>query len=177
MNRFIELNIIQENEIAYYLYGLRHLEMLVVTTGFTFLIAILLNEVIFTGAFLVTFALLRVGWKGGHAKSKTRCFTYSFLLFFSGVVIKKNVWEYWNIKSMIRLISVLLVILLVISLKDFIKERNTKRLKKTLLITYIVILLMIIGRGIGDVGILDGIGYACFSMILVRGVNVQGKRE
>lgn len=80
VDQFVKNDLIAQEEYSYYLYGVKHLEVLIMTTGGVLLSGILLKEILFTVVFLITFSLLRIGWQGIHAKTKIRCFCYSLLL-------------------------------------------------------------------------------------------------
>ena len=58
VEQFIKNDLIAREEYSYYLYGLKHLEILSLTTGGVLLIGILLKEILFTVVFLITFSLL-----------------------------------------------------------------------------------------------------------------------
>lgn len=76
VDQFVKNDLIAQEEYSYYLYGVKHLEVLIMTTGGVLLSGILLKEILFTVVFLITFSLLRIGWQGIHAKTKIRCFCY-----------------------------------------------------------------------------------------------------
>ena len=65
VDQFVKNDLIAQEEYSYYLYGVKHLEVLIMTTGGVLLSGILLKEMLFTVVFLITFSLLRIGWQDG----------------------------------------------------------------------------------------------------------------
>lgn len=63
VDQFVKNDLIAQEEYSYYLYGVKHLEVLIMTTGGVLLSGILLKEILFTVVFLITFSLLRIGWQ------------------------------------------------------------------------------------------------------------------
>ena len=60
VDQFVKNDLIAQEEYSYYLYGVKHLEVLIMTTGGVLLSGILLKEILFTVVFLITFSLLRI---------------------------------------------------------------------------------------------------------------------
>ena len=60
VDQFVKNDLIAQEEYSYYLYGVKHLEVLIMTTGGVLLSGILLKEILFTVVFLITFSLLRM---------------------------------------------------------------------------------------------------------------------
>ena len=118
VDQFVKNDLIAQEEYSYYLYGVKHLEVLIMTTGGVLLSGILLKEILFTVVFLITFSLLRIGWQGIHAKTKIRCFCYSLLLFLSGIYVKKQVVRSIDLFSQaVFMGSMLIILLLTVSVK------------------------------------------------------------
>ena len=59
VDQFVKNDLIAQEEYSYYLYGVKHLEVLIMTTGGVLLSGILLKEMLFTVVFLITFSLSR----------------------------------------------------------------------------------------------------------------------
>lgn len=116
VDQFVKNDLIAQEEYSYYLYGVKHLEVLIMTTGGVLLSGILLKEILFTVVFLITFSLLRIGWQGIHAKTKIRCFCYSLLLFLSGIYVKKQVVRSIDLFSQAVFMGSMLIILLLTAL-------------------------------------------------------------
>ncbi|MDE8707717.1 accessory gene regulator B family protein [[Ruminococcus] torques] len=54
VDQFVKNDLIAQEEYSYYLYGVKHLEVLIMTTGGVLLSGILLKEILFTVVFLIT---------------------------------------------------------------------------------------------------------------------------
>lgn len=74
VDKLVELKIIDENEKVYYLYGLRHLQLLVLTTVAVLIMGSVLDELMFSIVFISTFSMLRTKWKGFQQEQKKSVF-------------------------------------------------------------------------------------------------------
>ena len=130
VDQFVKNDLIAQEEYSYYLYGVKHLEVLIMTTGGVLLSGILLKEILFTVVFLITFSLLRIGWQGIHAKTKIRCFCYSLLLFLSGIYVKKQVVRSIDLFSQAVFMGSMLIILLLTALWKYKIDGKLNELKR-----------------------------------------------
>lgn len=167
VNQFVKNDLIAQEEYSYYLYGVKHLEILIMTTGGVLLIGILLKEILFTVVFLITFSLLRIGWQGIHAKTKMRCFCYSLLLFLSGIYVKKQAVRSSNLLSQVVLTGSMLIILLFTALWKQKIGGKLNELKRCFWILGGVSSAIAFGIFIKSEAVMCGSGYSCFAMILL----------
>lgn len=171
VDQFVKNDLIAQEEYSYYLYGLKHLELLIVTTGGVLLSGALLKEMLFTVVVLITFALLRIGWQGIHAKTKMRCFCYSLLLFLSGIYVQKRIVYSINLLSLAALTGSMLVILLFFALKKYKIGGKLNELKRCFWILGGVGSAMVFDIFVKNEVVMCGIGYSCFMMIFLRGIS------
>ena len=179
VEQFIKNDLIAREEYSYYLYGLKHLEILSLTTGGVLLIGILLKEILFTVVFLITFSLLRIGWKGIHAKTKLRCFCYSLLIFLSGIYVKDQAVHRMNLNLLeaVACTGVLVVILFFTALRRYRISRESSGWKRCIWILGVVGLAVASGIFARNETVVCGIGYACFTMVLLQFIDVVRTRE
>lgn len=177
VDQFVKNDLIAQEEYSYYLYGVKHLEILIIATSGVLLSGALFKEVLFTVVFLIIFALLRIGWQGIHAKTKMRCFCYSLLLFLSGIYVKKQAVRSINLLSQVVLTGSMLIILLFTALWKHKIGGKLNELKRCFCILGGVSSAMTFGIFIKSEAVMCGIGYSCFAMILLWFISMVRTKE
>lgn len=177
VDQFVKNDLIAQEEYSYYLYGVKHLEVLIMTTGGVLLSGILLKEILFTVVFLITFSLLRIGWQGIHAKTKIRCFCYSLLLFLSGIYVKKQVVRSIDLFSQAVFMGSMLIILLLTALWKYKIDGKLNELKRCFWILGGVSLAIVLDIFVKSEAVMCGIGYSCFAMILLWFISMVRTKE
>lgn len=177
VDQFVKNDLIAQEEYSYYLYGVKHLEVLIMTTGGVLLSGILLKEILFTVVFLITFSLLRIGWQGIHAKTKIRCFCYSLLLFLSGIYVKKQVVRSIDLFSQAVFMGSMLIILLLTALWKYKIDGKLNELKRCFWILGGVSLAIVLDIFVKSEAVMCGIRYSCFAMILLWFISMVRTKE
>ena len=177
VDQFVKNDLIAQEEYSYYLYGVKHLEVLIMTTGGVLLSGILLKEILFTVVFLITFSLLRIGWQGIHAKTKIRCFCYSLLLFLSVIYEKKQVVRSIDLFSQAVFLGSMLIILLLTALWKYKIDGKLNELKRCFWILGGVSLAIVLDIFVKSEAVMCGIGYSCFAMILLWFISMVRTKE
>ena len=90
VDQFVKNDLIAQEEYSYYLYGVKHLEVLIMTTGGVLLSGILLKEILFTVVFLITFSLLRIGWQRDTCENENKMFLLFVTVIFKWNLCKKT---------------------------------------------------------------------------------------
>ena len=178
VDQFVKNDLIAQEEYSYYLYGVKHLEVLIMTTGGVLLSGILLKEILFTVVFLITFSLLRIGWQGIHAKTKIRCFCYSLLLFLSGIYVKKQVVRSIDLFSQAVFMGSMLIILLLTALWKYKIDGKLNELKRCFwILGGCQVLAIVLDIFVKSEAVMCGIGYSCFAMILLWFISMVRTKE
>lgn len=90
VDQFVKNDLIAQEEYSYYLYGVKHLEVLIMTTGGVLLSGILLKEILFTVVFLITFSLLRIGMARDTCENENKMFLLFVTVIFKWNLCKKT---------------------------------------------------------------------------------------
>lgn len=163
VDKLVELKIIDENEKVYYLYGLRHLQLLVLITVAVLIMGSVLDELMFSIVFISIFSMLRTKWKGFHARTKEKFFFYSVITFFIGIVIKRNTenvvcgsfFIFSGIVSQLMLLGII-----------WKSEDRNRKIRGNEILT-IVFMVEITAEAFRQKDILYGVWYASVAMVFV----------
>lgn len=90
VDQFVKNDLIAQEEYSYYLYGVKHLEVLIMTTGGVLLSGILLKEILFTVVFLITFSLLRIRMARDTCENENKMFLLFVTVIFKWNLCKKT---------------------------------------------------------------------------------------
>ena len=153
VDQFVKNDLIAQEEYSYYLYGVKHLEVLIMTTGGVLLSGILLKEILFTVVFLITFSLL------------------------SGIYVKKQVVRSIDLFSQAVFMGSMLIILLLTALWKYKIDGKLNELKRCFWILGGVSLAIVLDIFVKSEAVMCGIGYSCFAMILLWFISMVRTKE
>lgn len=172
----VRKQIIQEEELDIYLYGIRALGMLTLGTTVMLVIGLLLRESVYTLSFFLAFALLRAFYKGIHLRSRILCFLASEVMFFISLLGSRNIQQEdlkWMGQGLFLLYLGMSIWITIVNLKGPNPKRQDRvqRYFATLVISWIVFSTFLILIKLQLTAAAKGIMFATicmFSLVIIQ---------